>query len=73
MNSNFEFEKGSHAFELLTDCLFPWRHVHRARKLRLECAEGADRAAAAPRDDHEAQVAGRTTGDGHLGKRGRRL
>jgi len=33
-------------------------------------AEGADRAAAAPGDDHDAQVDGRTNGDGHLGERG---
>ncbi len=40
-----------------------------ARKLRLEQAEGADRAAAAPGDDHDAQVDSGATGDGHLDKR----
>jgi hypothetical protein len=32
--------------------------------------DDADRAAAAPGDDHDAQVGGRTTGNGHQGKRG---
>jgi hypothetical protein len=62
--------KGSPCFLTIDRLPLSLSRVRMARKLRLEQAEGEDRAAPAPGDDHAAQVDSRTTGDGHPGKRG---